>query len=206
MKNEWIRLIKNLSVLAVIVLGAILGYRWFASPSENGLEIEDTPLRIESIRSIAEISSVSYRDEVVIDSVEFYPSHYSIQDPREWLRWYDRNVMRRLTIIVHGEVKYGINLSESNYAVERKGDSLFVHLPKPGILDMEISPSKTEIFEERGKWSDRERKILEKKALQKIKSNAEKHSLDKKVMENTRQFFEKLVPSTQFIYITFDHE
>lgn len=206
MKNEWIRLIKNLSVLAAVVVVLILGYRWFFSPSEDGLQIDDTPLRIESIRSIAEISSISYRDEVVVDTVELYPSHYSIQDPREWMRWYDRNVMRRLTLIVHGEVKFGINLSDSNYAVERKGDSLFVHLPEPTILDIELSPSKTEIFEERGKWSDRERKKLEKRALQKIKSNGEELLLNKKVMENTRQLFEKLVPSTHYISITFDHE
>ena len=83
MDNDIKRLLKN--VFALLILGgAGFGvYFLFFSGESNDLEIEDTPIHIESIRTIAEISTVSYTDEVVMDTVEYQNGpgdNYSLDD------------------------------------------------------------------------------------------------------------------------------
>ena len=205
MKNEYIRLIKNLLVLGVLILLGVLIY-WFFSSSENEeLTIEDTPIHIESIKTIAEISTISYKDEVVIDSVEFYDGRISMSlyDPEEWMRIFNRNIKRRLTIIVKGEIKYGIDLTDGDFKLIRRPDTLIVQVPSPKILDVIMSPSKTEIFQEQGVWRDYERRQLESKAKIQLKINAEELSLRKKAEENTIRLLEKLIQTPDKLIIEF---
>ena len=56
MKNKF-RLIKNIVILAILVFIAYLVYNFFVGDNkQDDWEIEDTPLRIETIKTIAEIS------------------------------------------------------------------------------------------------------------------------------------------------------
>lgn len=205
MKNEYIRLIKNLLVLGVLILLGVLIYWFFSSTENKELTIEDTPIHIESIKTIAEISTISYKDEVVIDSVEFYDKGISLRlyDPEEWMRIFNRNIKRRLTIIVKGEIKYGIDLTDKNFKLLHRPDTLIVQLPSPKILDIIMSPSKTEIFQEQGTWRDYERRILESKAKAEMKINAEELSLRKKAEENTIRLLEKLIQTPDKLIIEF---
>lgn len=207
MNRELIRLIKNIIVIAAIAIFGFIIYQYFFKSDDNEIKIDETPIHIESIKTIAEISTISYKDEVVIDSVEFYKEHsQSLYDPREWLRMYDRNVKRRLTLIIRGEVKYGVDLTSGKYSVESNADTIWMHLPEPKILDVLIVPSKTEIFQEKGKWKDRARKKMEMRAKMKLKENAEKLKLQEKARKNTRRLFKTLVQSNKTILIQFDYE
>ena len=149
-----------------------MGYQYFFKSEDDELKIDDTPIHIESIKTIAEISTVSYKDEVVMDSIEFYKQQNSVYDPREWIRMYDRNVKRRLTLIIRGEVKYGINLTDGSYSAASNEDSIWLKLPTPKILDIIVTPSKTEVFQEKGDWSDNARTSMEMQAKMKLKESA----------------------------------
>ena len=205
MKSELFRLLKNIIVVGVIILAGYIGYNHFFGNKNEGLTIDETPMHIESIKTIAELSTVSYKDEVVMDSIEFYRSKKSVYDPREWMRIYDRNIKRRLTIIVKGEVKYGINLTDGNYNIKSNKDSIWLQLPPPIILDILISPRKTEVFQETGKWNDIARKELELLAKRKLKLNAEKLNLGEKAKVNVIHFFKSILDDRKVIIITFNH-
>jgi hypothetical protein len=204
MKNEYIRLLKNIFVLGFLVFLVVLVVNYFMPAGDTELTIDSTPIHIESIKTIAEISTVSYKDEVVIDTVEYYGEFTSVLDPDEWMRVLNRGIKRRLTLIIQGEVKYGIDLTNKNYSVVSNKDSIWVTLPQPKILDVIISPSKTEVFQEQGSWSDNTRRKLEVKAKFMIQKNAEAISLQKKAKENTIRLFKKLIRTPRTLIIKFE--
>ena len=204
MNEDSKRLLKNLLALTIVVLAVFLVFRYLFNSDENELEIDDTPIRIESVRTIAEISVVSYSDEVVMDTVERYQGESSLFDPRDWVKWYNDSIQRRLTLIVKGEIKYGLDLSEGNYKVDSNIDTIWLSLPNPKILDVIISPSKTEVFHERGKWDDSVRQRLEMHAKDELRKNAETLKLEDKARENSIRLFKKLISSQKKLIIQFD--
>lgn len=206
MKNEYVRLLKNVFVLGGIALLVVLIYGYFAPTAATEQKIADTPIHIESIKTIAEISTVSFKDEVVIDTVEYYGEFTNVLDPAEWMRVINRGIKRRLTLIIQGEVKYGINLTAKNYSIQSNEDTIWVALPAPKILDIIVTPSKTEVFQEQGSWSDNTRRKLETKAKSLIQKNAEAISLQKKAQDNTMGLFKKLIRTPKTLIINFEND
>lgn len=205
--TDIIRLLKNLVVLLIIGgVGYLVYYFFFKETPDEGLKIDDTPIHIESIRSIAEISTVNYKDEVVMDSVIRHKgnSTWTWLDSRKMYdKYLNSNIKRRLTIIVRGEVRFGVDLSESNYTIRQTEDSIFIQLPESKILDVVVSPSRTEIFQEQGKWTDRERKSLELKAKAKLIKNAKSLKLDVKAEKNMRRLMRQMIRSDKKVIISF---
>jgi len=206
MKSELFRLLKNIIAIGTIIIAGYFAYNYFFKEASNELTIDKSPMHIESIKAIAEIATISYKDEVVMDSIEFYRSEKSVYDPREWIRIYDRNIKRRITLIVKGEVKYGINLTDENYSIRSNTDTIWLNLPTPSILDVLVSPSRTEIFQESGIWTDTERKKIELLAKQKLKRNAKKLNLGKKAKVNVIRFFKSIIDDRKVVIITFNHD
>lgn len=206
--TDLVRLLKNLVVLLIIGGVGYLIYFLFFKPSEEvELKIDDTPIHVEAIRSIAEISTVNYKDEVVMDSVIRHKgsSTWSWLDSRKMYdKYLNSNIKRRLTIIVRGEVRFGVDLSESNFAARQTEDTIFIQLPKPKVLDVVISPSRTEVFQEQGKWSDRERKTLEVKAKAKLVENAKSLDLNSKTEKNMRRLMKQMIRTDKKVIISFD--
>lgn len=204
-KTEEKRLLKNL--LALLLVGGLgyLVYWCFTSSEDEKLLISDTPMQIKSIRTIAEISTIHYRDELVVDSVERYGNVNIMEHPIDWYQSQSNGgVKRQLTIIVEGEVNYGLNLSNGNYSVDESSqDSLFIHLPKAKLLDVIITPSQTEIFQETGKWSDNERKTLEAIAKKRLLDNANKQDLGLKAEEQARNLFKQMIKTDKTLIISF---
>lgn len=208
MKPENKRLLKNIIVVLIIGTGIYFGVDYLGKNKKEKLQIEDTSIQIESIKTIAEISTVSYHDEVVLDTVEFYDGNYDILDVTDWPDIYDRinhrNIKRRLTLIIKGEVRYGVDLSDENFKIDNQLDSIFITIPKPEILNVIIIPSKTEVFQEKGKWNDAARKELEERAKDILRTSAENLGLHEKSIENTTQLFEKLLNSPKIIIVNFE--
>lgn len=203
--NDYKRLIKNIIGLAILGLVAFVAVFLFRKYSDEELKIDDTPVHIEAIKTIAEISTVSFKDEVVIDTVELYNESFDITNPFDWKEYlYDRNVERRLTMIFRGEVKYGLNLTDGNYEIQHSQDTLKIVLPHPELLDIVLTPSETEIFQEQGEWTDGERKQLESKAKFVFRKNAEDLDLDKKAQENALNLISKLIITDKQLVISFE--
>lgn len=209
-----LRFIKNLAALALLSFLVFLVVRFFQGSSKSKeWEIEDTPMHVESIKTIAEISVVSYKDEVVVDSIEYYKdvseklsgNIQKIADLDQWKYGIAAsNIKRRLTLIVKGEVRYGMDLSNGNYKVSQNDDTIWFNLPKPKILDVIVSPSSTEVFQENGYWADNARIQLENKAKNKLQLNAEKFKLYTKSEENIRDLFRKIIYTNKKIIIYFE--
>lgn len=205
--KDTVRLLKNLAILLLIGGAIYLIYHFFFKESpEEVLKIDETPIHIESIRAIAEISTVNYKDEVVIDSVIRHKgsSTWTWLDSRKMYdKYLNSNIKRRLTLIVRGEVRFGVDLTDANYQIRQTEDSIFVQLPKPKVLDVVVSPSKTEIFQEQGKWTDRERKMMETKAKAKLVANAKNMNLDDKTEKNMRRLIKQMIQTEKTVIITF---
>ena len=203
--KDYQRLVKNIIGLGIIAAAAILIYVFFIKEGDKAPLIDDTPIHIESIKTIAEISTISYKDEVVVDTVEFYSGEFDMYNPFDWKEHIlDRKVKRRLTLIFKGEVKYGLDLSDGNYSVNQNEDTLWIKVPAPEILDIIISPKQTEVFQEKGTWGDGARKQLEGIGKNKLKTNAESMGLDKKSLENAERLFDKLIQTNKKLIIQFE--
>lgn len=206
MSNDLKRLLKSLIAIVIIVLIGWLIYHFGFNRNKDSLKIEDTPIHIESIRTIAEISTVSYKDEVVFDTLEYYKGATNIFDPRDWDRLYNDNIKRRLTLIIKGEIKFGLKLTEGNFTIKSGEDTVRLILPRPELLDVIMTPSKTEVFHEKGKWSDRAKRQLEIQAKFKLQENAEELKLEKRAKENAERMFHKLINTDKHLIIEFEQD
>lgn len=204
-KSESKRLIRNVVASIVLIVAIYIGYMQLSRFMNPPLEIDDTPLQIESIESILEISTVSYTGEVVVDSVEFYNGDFDWTNLNDWWNVKDRldhpDVKRRLTLIVKGEAKFGFDLKKDSLDITPMGDTIYVKIPKAKLLGVEISPSKTEVFQEQGEWSDSERKQLEYKAIDKIKTSALLLDLETEAQESAVKLFNKLIIPNKTILV-----
>ncbi len=206
--QDYKRLLKNIVALGIITLLVVSGYYLYTRERGKTSTIDETGIKVESIKNIAEISTISYKDEIVVDTVEYFKDEPDLLNPLDWRDLYDktmnRDVKRRLTLIIRGEVRYGVDLTDQNYHIEQNEDSIWLTLPNSEVLDVIITPSLTEVFEEQGEWSDGTRKLLEAKALHKLKTNAESFGLRERANENIELLFSKLLPSKKKLIIDFE--
>lgn len=206
--SEGKRLIRNIVAAAIILSALVVGYTFISDFISPPLKIDETPIQIESIESIAEISTVSYKGEVVVDSVEFYNKSFDWTSMNDWWNVKDRldhpDVKRRLTLIVKGEVKYGFDLKKDPYDIRQNQDTLWVSLPHAKLIDLEISPSKTEVFQEQGSWTDSERKFMEYKAIEKLKRNTSFLNLEESAEESAKELFKKMILPNKTVIVEFN--
>lgn len=207
------RLIKNILVLACIVALGIFLYSYFFSDKEERFSIENTPLHIERIRTIAEISTISYKDEVVVDSIEYYSEineqvSGNLQKMTNIDQWKygvtSSSIKRRLTLIVKGEVRFGFDLTNKNLDVQHNEDTIWINLPKPKIIDVLVVPSQTEVYLENGIWDDYARRKLEKRAILLLKWNASKLGLAEKAMKQMDKLLRSITPKDRVLLIYFN--
>lgn len=203
--SEGKRLARNIIASVILIAVIYIGYVQLSKYLNPHLEIDDTPLQIESVKSILEISTVSYTGEVVVDSVEFFNGSFDWKNLNDWWTVKDRldhpDVKRRLTLIVKGEAKFGFDLKTDSLVMLPEGDTIRVKIPRAKLLGVEISPSKTEVFQEQGQWSDSERKQLEYKAVDKIKNTALHLNLEKEAQEAAVKLFKKLIIPNKTIVV-----
>lgn len=202
------RLTKNLLGLAIIGgLGFLVYWMFFKKDPNESVQIDETPIHIEAIRAIAEISTVNYKDEVVMDSVVRYTkaSGFGWEQSKEiYDKLMNGGIKKRLTLIVKGEVRFGVDLTLMDLKIRQTADSIFITLPKPKIIDVVLTPHRTEIFQEIGTWSDRERRSLEARAKEKLIKNAKAMDLNDKTEKNMRVLLGQMIRSSKKLIITFE--
>ncbi len=200
-----------LSILVALIV--FVYYKFFRWDSEEDYQIENTPLHIESIRSIAEIATVNYKDEIVVDTIEYYTSANEklqgslerIIDPDE-IKYGVRlsPIKRRLTLIIKGNLYYGFDLTDKNYKISQNKDTIWFNLPRPKLLTLEMNPSQTEVFQESGTWSDSERKILQRKAKNEFLKNVTDLKLDDKAKANMQDLIRSMIQDKRKLIFYFD--
>jgi hypothetical protein len=208
-----IRLLKNLFVLAIIFLVGFSIFRACKGTSnEPDLVLEDTPLHIESVCRIAEVATMGFQDEVVADTVEYFKGNddklmgnlkkLSDLEIKHFLRY--SNVKRRLTLIVKGEAKVGFDLTKNNYRIAQNADTIWLHFPKAKLLDINVNPLHTEVFQEDGDWNDAVRRALLNKAKKRIEQDVVDAQLIAKAEKSMSDLILQLVGDQRKILIYYE--
>lgn len=206
-------LVIRLVALAAIIIGVVIIVKIFKEANTpTDAPIDDTPLRVEQIRSILELNTIRFRDEVVVDTLEMYDGSWN-QGLGILEKLSDFNTMdealkpspirRRLTLVVKGELLYGVNLKTKDFDFEERNDTLVVHLPEPELLSATVNPSNTDVFVETGVWSDYARRKMMIKAKQRMIQNGEDLHLSVRAKEPLEKSIKQLVKSDLPVKIEF---
>lgn len=210
--REIIRLVINTVVIAAVVIGIIFLVRRCSTNENSEWELENRPLKIENIRKIAELSTVSYMDEVVMDTIEYYKdigeqvlgNVTKLSDLENW-KYSIRgsNIKRRLTLIIGGEVRYGFDLKDTTFNISYSGDSVFVKVAQPKILDILAVPSKTSVFQEHGEWHDNARRKLQQKAIRLLEERSKQLGLEQKAKQQLETLLDKLLADKRILIVKY---
>lgn len=211
-KKQYVRLIINVLLLIAIVFAILFLVKKCKSDSNSEWEIENTPLKIENIRKIAEISTVSYSDEVVIDTIEYYKglgeqitgNMSKLSDIDNW-KYSIRgsSIKRRLTLIIGGEVRYGFDLNDPHFKLTTSQDTLFVVVSQPKILDVLIVPSKIRVFQEHGEWNDRARQLMQNEAKKTFIDRSKQLELEKKSKQQLELLLAKMIAKRKVLIVSY---
>ncbi len=107
--------------------------------------IDETPVLIKQINDLAQLVTISFYDEIVMDSSKpkNLPSFPGL-----------RPVPDHIVLLAKGKVLAGTDLKKidsSNFFM--LGDSVHISMPPAELLNTIINPTDVEVFDETGKWS-----------------------------------------------------
>lgn len=209
-------LLRQLIILVALGIGIFLIVRWWQKKDENSrFEIENSPIKVEMVKNIAQLASISYKDEVVVDTAELYGNEQEmllgnlskladLENLKHGIK--ATNIKRRLTLIVKGEVLIGFDLKNKEFRIEEHDSIIQIFMPEPKIIDVLSTASSTRVFQENGVWNDYEITNLKNKARNKMRLNAEALNLRDKAKENAKRFLSQLIikgnKKIEFIFIS----
>lgn len=186
------KIIVKITPAAVLLVGILLAALYFLPGNrrnKHALTIDDTPVIVTKIRSLGELTTACYYDEIVLT------------DTRQNLFSNDE-----LVIIAKGTVRAGIDLMEmTDDRLRFSGDTVFVRLPAPQYLDIIVNPSDFEVFAETGKWTHGEVTDLQDSARKRLIMGADHYGLKSKAYEGAMEAVTDLLAASGYTYIRFDH-
>lgn len=206
-------LVVRIAVIGVIALVVYFGYQIVKEyTNSREVKIEDSPLRVEQIRSIVELNTLRFQDEVVVDTIEHYTSSTdhlagTLEKILSFQQFSDgisgSLIKRRLSLVVQGELLYGVNLKIHDFDLKEQNDTLVLTLPEPELISATVNPSGTDVFVETGTWSDYARRVMLNKAKKKMIASGERMHLKDRAKEPLVRLIKQLVHSEQPIKIQF---
>lgn len=192
----WIKVTIAIALMAALTFGIIYltkrAKQVNLNPFKQELQIENTRNVITEIRKIAELTTASFFEEVVIH--EEKPSESLGGKTINTVTGIfksdksDATIKDNIVIIAHGTVRAGIDLSkieESDLQVVNDS-TITLRIPKASILDISINPSDLDIYIEDGKWSHLQVTRVEQKAQKKIQDDAIKDGLLDKATQSAQ--------------------
>ena len=192
-------------LLAVLLLvGAILLHRGIRQEKRT-LSIDDTPVIITKIRSLGELTTACYYDEMVLSRTKqnAFSSSALGSLARDGL---GKDVDDHLVIIAKGPVRAGVDLMDmTEEDIRFVGDTAYIRLPAPQYLDVIVNPSGFEVFAESGKWSHEEVTGLQDTARQRLLMGADHYGLKSKAYAGAMDAVTELLAASGYTYIRFDH-
>ena len=192
-------------LLAVLLLvGALLLHRGIRQ-EKRPLSIDDTPVIITKIRSLGELTTACYYDEMVLSRTKqnAFSSSALGSLARDGL---GKDVDDHLVIIAKGTVRAGVDLMDmTEEDIRFVGDTAYIRLPAPQYLDVIVNPSGFEVFAESGKWSHEEVTGLQDTARQRLLMGADHYGLKSKAYAGAMDAVTELLAASGYTYIRFDH-
>ena len=192
-------------LLAVLLLvGALLLHRGIRQEKRT-LSIDDTPVIITKIRSLGELTTACYYDEMVLSRTK--QNAFSSSALGSLARdGFGKDVDDHLVIIAKGTVRAGVDLMDmTEEDIRFVGDTAYIRLPAPQYLDVIVNPSGFEVFAESGKWSHEEVTGLQETARQRLLMGADHYGLKSKAYAGAMDAVTELLAASGYTYIRFDH-
>jgi hypothetical protein len=192
-------------LLAVLLLLAALFLTRGDRRDRHVLTIQDTPVIITKIRSLGELTTACYYDEMVLSRTKqnAFSSSALGSLAREGL---GKDVDDHLVLIAKGTVRAGVDLMEmTEQDIRFVGDTAYIRLPAPKYLDVIVNPSGFEVFAETGKWSHEEVTGLQDTARQRLLMGADHYGLKSKAYAGAMDAVTDLLAASGYTYIRFDH-
>ena len=192
-------------LLALIVLAAAVVLTLGVRREKRGLSIDDTPVIVTKIRSLGELTTACYYDEMVLSRTKqnAFSSSPLGSLARDGL---GKDVDDHLVIIAKGTVRAGLDLMEmTEEDIRFVGDTAYIRLPAPQYLDVIVNPSDFEVFDETGKWSHEEVTRLQDTARQRLLMGADHYGLKSKAYAGAMDAVTELLAASGYTYIRFDH-
>ena len=205
MEKKIIVKITPAAVLLVVLLlvGAFLLHRGVRQ-EKRPLTIDDTPVIVSKIRSLGELTTACYYDEMVLSRTK--ENAFSSSALGSLAEGLGKDVDDHLVLIAKGTVRAGLDLMDmSEEDVRFVGDTAYIRLPAPQYLDVIVNPSDFEVFAETGKWTHEEITGLQETARTRLLMGADHYGLKSRAYAGAMDAVTELLAASGFTYIRFDH-
>ena len=201
-------MMKIYAKLIITILAIIIGYFVcvYAGlfPNINGLfnekeiQLKETVLILEDVKSIAQFFTATAYEEIAIDTTKQIAkstimSVFSTSNTES----------SRFVILAKGKCMAGTDLS--NIKIEDivvKDSCVSITIPKTKILTTIVNPSDFEIYIDEGNWSNEEVKGIKVTAIKRIEQLAISDELLKKASERTKLLLTQFFKSIGFKQVT----
>lgn len=159
---------------AVIVVGgyyACIKMNFLSNPfEEKKAYILETPTIVKEIKSIAELYSVCYYDQLIVDSTR---KEITTTDAAINFFGGKSSTNTKLVLMASAKVFAGYDLSKLDSTdISAKDSILTIQLPAPQIIDIVMNPSDVSTFIEEGVWTMEEVKRVKDKAIKMFRKRA----------------------------------
>ena len=191
-------------LLAVLLLvGAFLLLRGVRQ-EKRALTIGDTPVIVTKIRSLGELTTACYYDEMVLSRTK--QNAFSSSALGSLAEGLGKDVGDHLVLIAKGTVRAGLDLMDMREEdVRFVGDTAWIRLPAPQYLDVIVNPSDFEVFAETGKWTHEEVTVLQETARTRLLMGADHYGLKSKAYAGAMDAVTELLAASGYTHIHFDH-
>ena len=205
MEKKIIVKITPAAVLLVVLLlvGAFLLHRGVRQ-EKRPLTIDDTPVIVTKIRSLGELTTACYYDEMVLSRTK--ENAFSSSALGSLAEGLGKDVDDHLVLIAKGTVRAGLDLMDmSEEDIRFVGDTAYIRLPAPQYLDVIVNPSDFEVFAETGKWTHEEITGLQETARTRLLMGADHYGLKSRAYAGAIDAVTELLVASGYTYIRFDH-
>lgn len=190
-------------LVVLLLLGAFLLHRGVRQ-EKRPLTIDDTPVIVSKIRSLGELTTACYYDEMVLSRTK--ENAFSSSALGSLAEGLGKDVDDHLVLIAKGTVRAGLDLMDmSEEDVRFVGDTAYIRLPAPQYLDVIVNPSDFEVFAETGKWTHEEITGLQETARTRLLMGADHYGLKSRAYAGAMDAVTELLVASGYTYIRFDH-
>ena len=172
---------------------------------KKALIIENTAVITTRIRTLGELTTACFYDEIVLNSAK--PNILSATPLGSIARdGFGRDLDDHLVIIARGTVRAGIDLQKMTPEdVRIAGDTVILRLPHPEYLDIIVNPSDFDVFAESGKWTQQQVAGLQDTARERLIREADIAGLKSTAYEGAMDAVTHLLVACGYSLIRFDH-
>ena len=191
-------------LLAVLVLLATLFLTRGDGRVKRALTIDDTPVIITKIRTLGELTTACYYDEMVLSQTK--QNAFSSSALGSLAEGLGKDVDDHLVLIAKGTVRAGLDLMDmTEEDIRFVRDTAYIRLPAPQYLDVIVNPSDFEVFAETGKWTHEEIIGLQETARTRLLMGADHYGLKSKAYAGAMDAVTEILAASGYTHLHFDH-